>query len=61
MGRVAYRKAGCMPIFAKGERELVSRGNRSLMIKCIRILTFKIAIRNHFSTHCCFNADEMHF
>lgn len=37
------------------------RGDGSLTMKCIRILTFKIAIRNHFSTHCCFNAGELRF
>lgn len=36
-------------------------GDRSSTITCIRILTFKIAIRNHFSTHCCLDADELHF
>lgn len=35
--------------------------DRSLTVKCIRILPFKIAIRNHFSTLCSLDARELHF
>lgn len=43
------------------EERIQSREDRSLMVKRIRILTFKIAIRSHLSTHCSLNAGELHF
>lgn len=57
--RPSRRQAVCLSLQEGSEN--LWQGDRSLAIRCIRILTFKIAIRNHFSTHCSFRADELHF
>lgn len=42
-------------------REASEQGGQVIDGKRFRILTFKIAIRSHLSTHCSLNAAELHF